>query len=237
MLLPASSRPLFSHGGGAQTFYTVRLRDADLPEMTSLRLPHAPREPHLLAPGLNHVAISDPPLPWPRAVDNAEHRLRATLSYLWDRHPDDVLTGDALIEQDLRPGHTSCTVYPGLRLDGLLHHVWPRGTPPSVDVHALDAVVLLQGVCLFSGAAAWATTAAGRRVPLASTRGGGLDEPIIAVGADPRPTVSEVECTLRLGTVCAGLARGSPAACRSSDVWTRHTCPIPCSRCRPRSTG
>ncbi|WP_431929994.1 hypothetical protein [Nonomuraea jabiensis] len=177
-----------------------------------------PLQPQTLAHGLDRVALLDPPSSCAQAIASAEQRLTRILAYLWDRRPEAALSGDAVIEHDLRPGRSNMTPYVGVCLDGITHHVWARGTPPPVDLHDLGRVVVLGGICLWSASTAWAITAANRRMPITGYRGRALNKSkrnkrkrIIAVDASPNPTFSEVEGSLRLGTCCAGLAARIPA--------------------------
>ncbi|MEV4079830.1 hypothetical protein AB0J43_06020 [Nonomuraea fuscirosea] len=214
MPVPASPHHLsdIAHASTIQAaaFHTVHLRDATLPELTSRPLVDAPQQPYTLAAGLDQVAIADPPPSWARAIGKADSRLRANLSHLWKGAADHALSGDALMEQDLRPGHSGLTPYLGVHLDGVTHHVWARGAPPSDDAHDRRRVEVVSGVCLYSMPSVWLVTTTGRRISILETRGKDLTEPIIAIEADPRPTLPELEGALRLSTFAASVIARVP---------------------------
>ncbi|MFI7643581.1 hypothetical protein [Nonomuraea sp. NPDC049400] len=201
--------PLTSSSRVPEHLHLLQPRFDDLPHLTSLPLHPANGTRHLTE-GLHQVPVTNPPKAWARAVAKADHRVNASLAFLWDRSPADALTHDALVEQDLRPGHDSHTIYSGLHLDSTTHYVWTRGTPPATTVRALSEVVVLSGVCLFSGTSVVAVTASDRRVPFTGNRGMHIDEDIIAIEADPRSTLAEVESTLRLGSLAAAVAKRVP---------------------------
>ncbi|WP_305925362.1 hypothetical protein [Nonomuraea turcica] len=191
-------------------FHLLRLRPDELPDLVSVPLARQPSGPHHLIDGLDQVTIADPPRPWARAVATAEHRMRAILTYLWDHGPAAALASDALVEHDLQHGgRTVCT---GLHLDGTTHYVWTRGTPPSTALPALQDITLITGVCLGSATAVMGITAGGRRMPVIGSCGLGITEDIIALDHDPRPTLPEVDSSVRLIGLCAGVARRIPPA-------------------------
>ncbi|WP_346101306.1 hypothetical protein [Nonomuraea maheshkhaliensis] len=201
----------YASAAQAAAFHTLHLREEALPELTSRPLVDAPQQPYALAAGLDQVALAEAPPAWARAVNKADSRLRANLTHLWQGPADDALSGDALMEHDLRPGHSGRTPYIGVHLDGVTHHVWARGAPPRHDARDRRRVEVVSGVCLYSMPAVWLVTATDRRISLLETRGRNLTEPIIAIEADPRPTLPELEGALRLSTFAASVIARVPS--------------------------
>ncbi|HEX4818167.1 MAG TPA: hypothetical protein VFV66_35960 [Nonomuraea sp.] len=105
LALPSTPAADAGHGTEPSTrwrrpnIHLLRLRPDGLPELASVPLARHPSGAHQLIHGLDQVAIASPPQAWAKAVAGAEHRMRALLTYLWDRGPADVLASDALVLQ------------------------------------------------------------------------------------------------------------------------------------------
>ncbi|MEV0151886.1 MULTISPECIES: hypothetical protein [unclassified Nonomuraea] len=176
------------------------------PQLNCMPLSGRARE---LAGGWWHLPETESPTPMCRPAQRAARRLQQLLGYLWETSPPSP--GDALCQQDIRPGFGGITAYSGIRLGRSRHHVFVAGCQlPTARVRDVREVTIITGTCLFSGPSARVITGSGGAVPIADLRHSTLPDRAIRLEVEEQLTLAEHEATARLASAASGLASRIP---------------------------